>query len=230
MFAHRFKLEVTIRVSLIVVILFNALVPTAVLAKSITEPASSTTSETPRSLARQKSLFYDAPKLSYPDQTSPDPDEPPSPVPAKDPVEFSLVANPAIVPTNGLITFTVTISNNSEQSLTGLQFTDPLEAGLEYSQDSSSPATYDASKREILLSLTSLGIGERVSFSYSTVMNSSKRSSLLGKAWLHSVRMNANDNSIQLETTATLGVDVADTTVKSEITTIPAQSDWNTLG
>ncbi|MFT3893673.1 MAG: DNRLRE domain-containing protein [Anaerolineales bacterium] len=224
------KVEYSIRILLIAIILFNALVPTVALAKSVDDPVSKAVAEISPSLPQQKPLFYDAPQLSYPDQTSPDPDEPPSPIPAKDPVEFSLVADPAIVPISGLITFTVTISNNSEQLLSALQFTDPLESGLEYAPDSSSPVTYDASKREILLSLSSLGIGERVSFSYSTVMISSKRSSILGKAWLHSVRLNASDSSIQLETTATLGVDVADATAESEITTIPAESNWNTLG
>ena len=230
MFARKPIFETAIRVSLIVLILFNALVPTAALAKSAYEATSNSGTETSRTLPQQKSLFYNAPQLSYPDQTSPDPDEPPSPVPGKELVEFSIVADPAIVPTNGLITFTVTIRNNSEQPLTGLTFTDALETGLEYSPDSSSPVSYDATRREILLSLQSLGAGQEVSFHYSTVMTSTKRNSIQGKVWLHSVDLNANGNSIKLKAVASLGVEVPDTTAQSEITTIPAKSGWNALG
>ena len=150
MFALKPLAEVVIRIVLIAVILFNALMPTTVLAKSTYEHASDSATETSRNLPKQKPLYFNAPQISYPKQTSPDPDEPLSPVPTKDIIEFSIVADPAIVPTNGVITFLVKIRNNSEQPLTGLAFADLLENGLEYSQDSSSPVRYDSGKRKIL--------------------------------------------------------------------------------
>jgi uncharacterized repeat protein (TIGR01451 family) len=234
MFALKSKIETAIRVSLIAVILFNALVPTAALAKSAYDPEPKSIAETAamdtNNTTEQNSLSFTPPQISYPDQTSPDPDLPPSPVPSKEQIEFSLVANPAIVPLNGLVKFQVLIRNNSEQTITGLTFTDNLETGLEYKSENTSLVTYDAQKREVQLSIESLGVGEEYSFSYSTSLTSAKRNALKGKIWLHDAELKSTDSQVQLRTNAAIGVDMPGAGSQSEMAALQTNGGWNDLG
>jgi uncharacterized repeat protein (TIGR01451 family) len=138
MFANKPRTEIIIRVLLIAVILFNATLPAVALAKADQEPNAGTagevTSQAHRAEPEQKPLYFDPPSIPQSRRTSPEPDKLKSPVPVKDQVEFKLIADPAIVPATGLVKFTVSVHNNTEQRLTGLIFTDQLEAGLEYSR------------------------------------------------------------------------------------------------
>ena len=234
MFALKSRLEVMIRVSMIAVILFNALIPTAALAKSAYDPESKSIAETAtldtNNSTEQNSLLFTPPQISYPDQTSPDPDQPPSPIPSKDQVEFTMVADPTIVPVNGLVRFNIFIRNNSEQELTGLTFTDQLESGLEYSQDSTSPVTYEANKKEVLFSIDHLGIGEERTFTYAATLTSAKRNAVKGKIWLHDAELKSSDNLVHLRATATIGVDVAGSEGQSEMAALQTNGGWNYLG
>ena len=136
MFAIKSRTELVIRIFTIVVIIFNAIVPTAVLAagESLSDKSlsSKTIANSSQALPKQKPLFYTPPVISPAQDTSPNPDTPPSPIPSKDPVEFTVVSDPAIIPANGIVTFQVSIWNHSAQALTALTFVDRLEAGMEF--------------------------------------------------------------------------------------------------
>jgi uncharacterized repeat protein (TIGR01451 family) len=148
-------IEIAVRVLLVSIIVFSAVAPTTALAKSgkssAQESMIETSSNSPAALLQQQPIYFDTPEVISPQQTSPEPEKVKSPVPAKDPVEFTLVADPAIIPATGIISFDVRIRNNSGQALTSLVFTDSLESGLEYSQDNVSPVAFDTSKKEISL-------------------------------------------------------------------------------
>lgn len=153
MFAIKPRTELVTRIALTAVIVFNAVVPTSALAGATGQPkpeiASEAGSNVPKTLPEQKPLFFTPPNISHPQQTDPEPDEPVSLLPAKDSVEFTLTADPAIVPANGALIFHVLIRNNSKQTLNSLTFTDQLETGLEFSPDPSSPVIYDTKNKEV---------------------------------------------------------------------------------
>ena len=81
--------------------LFNTALPTSALATAGQETdAKSVSSANPKVLqspAEQKPLYFNAPQISYPQRKPPDPDQPKSPVPTKDPIEFTLVADPELM-------------------------------------------------------------------------------------------------------------------------------------
>ena len=83
MFAFKPRIEAAVRALLIAVILFNAVVPMAALAKAEQKPDAGLASEAGRSLPEQKPLYFNSPDFTYPQQTSPDPDKPKSSVPSK---------------------------------------------------------------------------------------------------------------------------------------------------
>src|SRR5512146_288141 len=147
------KLEVIIRVFLTAVMVVNAFVPMAALAAPEQNPGVESGKDLPRSLPEQKPAYYDAPEITYPERTSPERDKLKPAVPPKDLVEFTLTAEPAVVPVNGVVTFLVHIRNHSQGGLTSLVFTDSLESGLEYKADRTSPVTYDSGKKQVTLSI-----------------------------------------------------------------------------
>jgi len=97
------------------------------------------------------------------------------------------------------IKITVTVINNSSQSLQNLTFKDPLEIGFAYQSNSSSPVSYDSDAKEIHLQIEQLSVGETFSFEYFIEISSSKRSEINGKTWLRNVALHGDDN---LELTA----------------------------
>jgi RHS repeat-associated protein/uncharacterized repeat protein (TIGR01451 family) len=227
-------MEITVRVFLTAVMLFNALVPTAALASSGQEADPRSGNERqqnlPRSLPEQNPVFFDPPQITYPQQTSPEADVPESPVPPRDPVEFTIVADPAVVPANGLVTFHVSIRNHSEQELTSLVFTDSLEVGLEYSPDSKSPVTYDSKKKQVQLNLERLGTGEEFTFNYSATVTSSKRNALKGKVWLHSAELKSAGSNLNLKTSVAFGHALSRANTGSGLVPLRPEGGWNDLG
>ncbi len=100
MFAIQSRTEIVIRVFLTAVMLINALIPTAALAAPAQKTSVDSGKDLPRSLPDQKPAFDDPPEITYPQRTSPEPDQVKPPVPPRDLVEFTLVAEPAVVPAN----------------------------------------------------------------------------------------------------------------------------------
>ncbi len=234
MFALKPRNGIIIRVLLIVVITFNAIIPTSVLAgaenKAKTEGVIGEDLNIPKTLPEQKPIFFSPPNLSYPQQTDPEPDEPVSLVPAKDSVEFTLTADPAIVPANGAVIFHVLIRNNSKQTLNSLTFTDQLETGLEFSPDPSSPVIYDTKNREVGIEIPLLGSGDAVKFSYSVTVTTTKRDTIEGKIWLHDAELRTGNNNLQLETSVAIGVGLPAADSQSEFAVLQRDGGWNDLG
>ena len=234
MFALKPRIEIAVRVLLIAVILLNALAPTVAFARSEQASTSPSAKESdlnsPRSLSEQKPIYFDPPEIAYPQQTSPQSEDPESSVPPKNPVEISLIAEPAIVPANGLVKLNVHIRNHSEQALTSLIFTDSLEAGLEYSPDNTSLVTFDPQKKEVSLTIPSIRAGEDFAFSYSLTITSPKRNEIKGKIWLHNSELVSSTSNLKLNTSAALGVDLPVGTAQSELTPLQSNGDWNALG
>ncbi len=231
MFAfNKSRMEIAIRVVLITVIVFNALVPTAALASAGGGSDKEAEQALPRALPEQKPVFYDPPQITYPQQTSPEPGKMKSPVPPKEQIEFTLTAEPGIVPANGLVRLQVNLRNYSRRELDSLVFTDALEAGLEYNPDAQSPVSYDAKKREVTYNLGTLGIGEEVSFSYSLTVTSSKRTAIKGKVWLHSAELTSSESHVNLKASVALGYGLSAAKAGSELVPLKPEGGWNDLG
>lgn len=234
MFARKPRTEIAIRVVLIVTILLNAVGPTLVLAETekepVMQPADKTSSESPRALSEQSPKFFEPPIISYPQQSSPEKDEPASPIPPKDQVEFTLTTEPAIIPANGQIQFSVFIRNNSDQALTNLVFTDQLETGLEYVQGAADQVTYDERGRVVRADIDKLPTGEELKFSYSVNITNSRRTSLNSKIWLHDVELQSSDHTLRLRANAVIGAGISVAGSQSEIAVLQSNGGWNDLG
>jgi uncharacterized repeat protein (TIGR01451 family) len=228
------RTELATRIILSAVILFNAFIPTAVLAEAIQKLDEGSASEIgpqlPRTLPEQKPLYFTPPSISVPQQTSPNPDEPPSPVPAKGEIEFVLKAEPAVVPMDGRVTFIVYLRNNSKQDLTGLIFSDQLETGFEIIPDPSSPVAYDEKNREITYAIKTLAAGEETKFTYSVTVTSSKQDAIQGKIWLHGVDLTTDDQDLQLQASAVIGAGLSVADEQSEFTILRSDGGWNDMG
>ena len=234
MFAKWPSVNVTLRAILVVLISFNAAIPTAALAQA--EPGPNTefgqpaSASLPRQLPEQDTLYFDPPDPTDPDRFSPDPDKPQSPIPPKDQVEFVMTADPAIVPTNGTLKLNVSIRNNSQEPLTNLTFIDRLETGLEYAPDSTSPVSYDDKKRDVTLAIDTLEAGEKFYFSYAITVTSAKRNATKGKVWLHDAGLKSSDDKLNLKANVTIGVDLPEASTQARIAAVPASGGWNSLG
>lgn len=233
MFAPKTQIEVLLRVSMSVMILFNALAPTAAYALGgsdvDTQKATDVEASASDSIVEPKPLYFDPPESPKLQESSPEPDEPISPVPPKDPIEFTLVADPAIVPADGLITFNVYVRNNTEQEIPALTYTDLLETGVQYSQNSSSPVTFDTMTNQVSLVIASLAIGEEFLFSYTLSVTSLKRSQIDEKLRLHSAELKSADDSIHLKTSAAIAVDLPAVEAVTEIVPMQPDGGWNAL-
>lgn len=233
MFAFKPWTVTIIRSLLIAAILFNAVVPTAALAKAgqpaDTKSAGDSGLNSPRSVPEQKPLYFDPPSIPQSRRTSPEPDKPKSPVPVKDQVEFKLIAEPAIIPANGLVKFTVSVRNNSEQRLTGLAFIDQLEAGLDYSPDSASPIFYDTNTKEVTRNIESLASGEEILFSYSLIVTPTKKNEINGKIWLHNAELNSSESHLSLKTSTAIGVGLPMAEAQSEFAAFQPNGGWNAM-
>jgi RHS repeat-associated protein len=250
MFALKSCIETASRVLLSAIILLNALTPTAVLTSSWRESqktnaaypnsdlASNITLGTPRSqpyervpiLSEQIPVLYNAPQITYPQRTSPEKSQVESPVPPKEQVEFAVTADPAIVPANGVVTLHVLIRNHSTQELKALVFSDSLESGLEYKQDSPSPVTYDSTKKQVTYALESLQAGQEFAFSYSVTVTPMERSVLQGKLWLHNVELTSSESGVKLKTSVALGNALTAANAQSQFVALNPAGGWNRLG
>lgn len=233
MLTLRFRIESSIRMVLILGILFNAIIPAAASAATPTNSNQKTEVGSPPSQPQyNQQPVYFSPTFTPPQQdTSPQPDTPPSPVPPKASVEFTAIADPAVVPADGRVTITVTIGNHSGQRLTGLAFSDRLETGMEF-DNSTAPSSilYDAASRTINLNIEALDEEASTTFSYPLILTPSKRTQIDGKLWLHDVELGGSSSQEIVKTTVSIGVDLQVAGAESDLAPLPAAGGWSDLG
>jgi RHS repeat-associated protein len=230
--AHRGRLiEVVVRYCIALILLVNALAPTMRPAKALSaQPAAGGQESAARLLPVMPQIKYDPPPIHRPDRFDPTPDEVPSPVPPKDPIEFTLSADPSILDANGLVTLKVFIRNHSAQAQSGLMFTDRLEQGLEYVPGGADSLAYDPKTQIISLAIPSLAAGESLSFEYPLRATASKRANLAGKLWVHVANLDSDQGNIHLEANALFGGVSSPANGKPSMATMHTGGGWNALG
>ena len=137
------KAEILVRISIACIFLTTSFIPSPYAAKVFVDQLKAKRAESseialqpPMLLAEPESVYYDSPFNENPLlRTSPLADDPGPNLPpgqVKKAVDFTLEASPSVVGSDGLVTLTATIQNNSTEELVDLTYTDKLEDGFEY--------------------------------------------------------------------------------------------------
>jgi len=230
MYTIKPKTEIAMRLILLVVFVVYSLVPSRA-ALSLPVSAGELTSPSGKTTPNSKEyppVYYEPPQFPSALQTEAEGDEPPSPVPPKDDIEFFAAAEAAGTDKN-LLKISATIRNSSGTDLVNLSFRDSLETGFDYSANSASPVTYNPQKREVVLSIGRLASGGEFTFEYFIRMSASKRGQIRGKIWVHEITLTDGAN-INLTAPVSIGADVAAASSSSSSVAAVKPGKWNRLG
>ena len=182
---------------LLVIFIFNTIVPTPAVAQTITPPPPTTGVDEPseRTLPVLPPVYYTPQKMSQP-VFGPAPEimrGPKSPEHHTKALEFHIQAESNVVDLNQAVLLTVTIQNNSGTTLKNLQFTDFLLNGFTYVAGSCTgctSATYNSQKKIVGYTIKTLGAGKTVSFSYKVKSTLRKQKSTQGELQIHTAVLN----------------------------------------
>ncbi|MEW6028110.1 MAG: DNRLRE domain-containing protein [Chloroflexota bacterium] len=206
MSTHGPRIEIAVRVFLIAMVLFNALVPTAAEAQPTRggdEKADIVTQSAERTLPETTHPIYQPSTATAPPaqtDTDPEPEGEP-PTPPKDPVEFMITAAPGRVSPKGEIHFKVLIRNHTEDSISNLTFYDPLENGLDYSDNLFDAIKYDSDKNRLVYEIGKLEAGGEFTFKYTLTLT--ERADSGEKVWVHNTEIEYMQEEEILAQTAT---------------------------
>jgi len=213
------NLEVIVRITLLVIFVVYSLAPAGVLARPGSAASASAEAAAERMLPPLPAAVYyqrsdpaGQPPLNVDAQdTSPEGDEVPSPVPARDDIEFS-ISTAGEVGSSRSITIDVVVRNHSDSPITDLTYYDKLENALDYGSSADADVKYNRVNREITYSIDSLASGEEVTFSYSLKVRNRKSNKLS----VHKAGIEYDLNGERRAQTASLGFADSSAVVESD--------------
>jgi len=228
------KAEMFVRLTLTIVVLFNAVIPTTALAKS----SSSTSAKSPTPQANNAYNFLPAQEpISYmagasiqePSRFSSEADEPKPETPEKDLVEFFISTSKGEIDKDRTVTINVVIRNTSKLPINNLTYYDKLEKGLEFGMSSNNSIMYKAINNTVAFKITTLKPGEETSFFYTIKMKNKKP----GKLSIHNAEIEYEFNGETRAQTASLGFADNSSLIDSDaLIVVPDQAGdgWDTAG
>ncbi|MGD8457414.1 MAG: SpvB/TcaC N-terminal domain-containing protein, partial [Anaerolineales bacterium] len=235
--------EVIIRMFLVCVFLITTLIPSSSAAAHIArEWRANHPDVSPKkdlqpltSLPKREAIYYnpaftDPPPMRF----SPEPDEPPPDLPAKEeplPVEFWLEASPRGVGFTGIVTIQATIRNNTDAELLDLKFVDELEDGLGFVSSDDKLVSFDKGTRTVTASIKSVGVGEEFIFSYKLQATASGQDrQAKGRMWLHGAELFFQDQNKILTTRTPLIVGRYTVASDQDIDIVNLDGGWSQVG
>ncbi len=150
------------------------------------------------------------------------------------PVYFNLSAFPFDVYLNVPFVIQVVVRNDSEETIFNLMYTDSLEANLEFIPDTLSNVSYDPKSQKVSKLITSISMGEEVTFFYRLKLTSLEIKNLKGDTWVRNVILKEQNGPININTTVTLviipgGTQTGTATVTSTPTSTVTVTPTNTV-
>lgn len=134
-----------------------------------------------------------------------DEDPPPTQEESAGTLQFDLVAEPGVVAFGDEVTFQVTIRNESDESYSGLVFTDLLEAGFQFVPAQNDEVTYDRRTNMVSRDFSeSLNSGESIEISYTARVTGSPKTQSSGELWVHNATLIDPSGDVDLRATAEL--------------------------
>jgi YD repeat-containing protein len=196
--------EFTLRVLMIFIVLFNAVIPTAALAMPpvSNELNPSQAKQKVNSLPAQTPVYYSPDGfLQSPSQISPEPDKGKPRTPKKDSIEFNIFAENGNILNNRTITIDVVINNHAETEIKNIVYYDKLERGLEYDSSTDKLVKYSFINDTVTYQIPVIQPGEAVTFSYKVKVNNKN----FGKLSIHNAGIEYEFNGETRAQTASLG-------------------------
>jgi uncharacterized repeat protein (TIGR01451 family) len=224
------RVDFVLRATLAVILLLMSIGPSPVQATGENQAQGDGSLNGQRKLPELPAEYYTPPVYERPTRTSPEEDKlkkvmPPQP--AKKQVEFSLTPSSYSLQPGDQVELSVLVRNGSNQTLTGLQFTDPLEVGLEFVSTRSAGPIYDSLTRTIQYDLGNLGPGAATAFHF-TLSVSAIPTGPQGLVLIHEATLKG-DHGLQIKADTTLAVET-DLPSDSIVDSVDANGSWHALG
>lgn len=174
MFAWTYRKEVFLRALLIIVVLFNAVVPAAAMAQSSQiESVSESEPVSPSTTPPIQSKVYYSPEEAHATSLdfSPNLAEEVPPAPQKDVVEFSIFATTGELDADRVLTINVRLRNTADFNVLNLHYFDNLQDLGDFIASNEKSVEFDAATNTVNFITGKLEPGEIISFSYDVKVN-----------------------------------------------------------